>query len=273
MKNERIILFSLIFCFTAIIGIGGVLSSDTVQAAESTVSMNVIVSGTGGDVTNNPYIKNNIPSSDLANQVVEMAKNGTPMVVFGDGSGPKTMIIAGVHGNELSAQIAAMKMIDYLNGKQIKGTVYIVPFVAPSITAQNERNWNGQNLNSVANVAGTPTNQIVNKAKELKIVVLGDFHSTQPGGDPGKYSALCSKAPTYESYNIANYVSKQTGCKLIIYPKAGKKYPGAVEDISNLAGIPAVTCEVVSPHGTVATGSVDNSFNQMIALLKYKGVI
>ncbi len=36
-----------------------------------------------------------------------------------DGSGPKTMIIAGVHGNQLSAQIAAMKMVNYLNGKQI----------------------------------------------------------------------------------------------------------------------------------------------------------
>jgi hypothetical protein len=30
---------------------------------------------------------------------------------------------------------------------------------------------------------------------------------------------------------------------------------------------------VVSPHRIVASGSVDDSFNQMIALLKYKSII
>lgn len=235
--------------------------------------MEVIVTGAGGDVTKNSYIKQNIPASQLSTQVTELAKSGTPMITFGDGSGPNVMITAGVHGNELPAQIAAMKMINYLSNHQIKGTIYIVPFVAPSNTAQNTRLWNGQNLNSVANVAGTPTNQIINKAKTLQLNELGDFHSTQPGGVPGRDSVFCTKNPTYESYNIANYISSQTGSAFIVYNLAGAEYPGAVEDVSNLAGIPAVTCEVLSPHGTVAAGSVDKSYNQMMAFLRYKNVI
>ena len=34
-------------------------------------------------------------------------------------------------------------------------------------------------------------------------------------------------------------------------------YPGAVEDMSNLEGIPAVTCEVLSPHGTADSETID----------------
>jgi hypothetical protein len=40
-----------------------------------------------------------------------------------------------------------------------------------------------------------------------------------------------------------------------------------------LARIPAVTCEVKSSHGTVASGSVSKSYSQMLAFLKYNGVI
>ncbi|MGZ7116267.1 MAG: deacylase, partial [Methanobacterium sp.] len=135
------------------------------------------------------------------------------------------------------------------------------------------RLWNGQNLNSVANVVDTPSNQIINKAKQLQVNALGDFHSTQPGGVPGKNSIFCSKEPTYESYNIANYVSQQSGFALIVYKQAGTEYPGAVEDVSNLAGIPAVTCEVLSPHGVVREGSVNESYSQMMDFLRYKNIV
>ncbi|MGZ7109208.1 MAG: hypothetical protein ACXVHW_09585 [Methanobacterium sp.] len=148
--------------------------------------MEVIINGTGGDVTENHYIKNNIPDSQLTNQVVELAKNGTPMITFGNGSSPKVMIIAGTHGNELPAQIAAMKLINNLSTSQIKGTIYIVPFVAPSNTAQNIRFWNGQNLNSVTNVADTPSNQIMNKAKQLQSMRLEISILLRPAGFPVK---------------------------------------------------------------------------------------
>lgn len=247
----------------------------TVQAAQSTAAlkMKIIISGTGGTVTNNYYIKKNIPQSQLTSQIIALSKKGTPIIRFGNGSGPKVMIVAGVHGNELPSQIAAVKLANYLKGKSINGTVYIVPFVVPSNTAKTVRYWKGKNLNRVANVAGTPTNKILNLAKRLNISVLGDFHSTQPGGVPGKMAVFCSKHPTYKSYSIAKYISKKTGSSLIAYDQSGAEYPGALEDTTNLAGIPAATCEVLSPHGVVKSGSVTKSYNQMIALLKYKKII
>jgi predicted deacylase len=249
--------------------------SNYISEANSTNSpqFSIIINGTGGDVTKNSLIKNNIPQSTITNQVSALAKIGTPMVKFGNGNGPTVMIVAGVHGNELPATIAAMKLINYLNGKDINGTIYVVPFLIPANTAKSYRLWKGQNPNSVAQYSGTPTNSIIKLAQQLGVDALGDFHSTQPGGVPGKNSAMYTKIPNYESYLIASYISKQTGSALIGDTVAGQKYPGAVEDVCNLAGIPAVTCEVKSSHGYVASGSVDKSYSQMLAFLKYEKII
>ncbi|WP_424355171.1 succinylglutamate desuccinylase/aspartoacylase family protein [Methanobacterium sp. MBAC-LM] len=288
IKQKQIIAVLLVLCTTLLLGAGGIhlteinnyltgnlTSCVSVQASQSTsaVKMKVIISGTGGTVTNNYYIKKNIPQSQLTSQIVALSKKGTPIIRVGNGSGPKVMIVAGVHGNELPSQIAALKLVNYLKGKSIKGTVYIVPFVIPSNTAKDVRYWKGKNLNRVANIAGTPTNKILKLAKQLNISVLGDFHSTKPGGDPGKMAVFSSKHPTYQSYIIAKYICKKTGSPLIADNLAGVEYRGALEDTTNLAGIPAVTCEVLSPHGTVKSGSVTKSYNQMIALLKYKKII
>ncbi len=288
IKQKQIIAILLVICTAVLIGAGGIHLTETdnhlngnltsyasVQAVQSTstVKMKVIISGTGGTVTNNYYVKKNIPKSQLTSQILTLSKKGTPIIRVGNGSGPKVMIVAGVHGNELPSQIAALKLANYLKSRSIKGTVYIVPFVVPSNTAKNVRYWKGKNLNSVTNVAGTPTNKILKLAKKLNVTVLGDFHSTKPGGDPGKMSVFSTKHPTYQSYSIAKYISKKTGSSLIAYNQAGAEYPGALEDASNLAGIPSVTCEVLSPHGTVKSGSVTGSYNQMIALLKYKKII
>ena len=231
--------------------------------------MQVLIPGTGGDVINNSYIREYVPNSSLTSQVFELAKHGTPIIIFGDGSYPRVMISAGIHGHELPAQIASMKLINYLSNTPIKGTVYIVPFVAPSSTAQNIRLWNGMNLNSVANINGTPSNLLIKKAENLHVIVFGDFHSTQPGAVPGRDSILCTKIPTYESFIIANYISQKSESELIWEDVAGKSYPGAVEDNANLAGIPTVTCEVLSPHGIVTPTTIQKSLNQMITLLKY----
>jgi hypothetical protein len=235
--------------------------------------IDMVIGGTGGDVTSNYLINAYIPKTESTSSVVSAALSGTPMLTFGDGSGPKVLIVAGVHGNELPAPIAAIQLINYLNGKSIKGTVYVIPFAIPYDTATSSRYWQGQNPNSVANIPGTPTNQIVNLALSLNVNAIGDFHSTQPGGVPGQNAILCCKHPTYESHNIASYISAQTGCTLISSYQAGVDYPGALEDVCNLAGIPAVTCEVLSAHNTVASGSNDVSLSQMLAFLRYYNII
>lgn len=245
----------------------------TFSAGTYVARIEVIYSGNGGDITKNSLVYNSIPHTSITDQILAAAKKGTPMVTIGTGSGPKVMIVAGVHGNELPAVIAVMKLINDLSKKSMAGTIYVVPFAIPSNTVAVTRYWNGVNPNHVANQAGTPTNKIITMAKQLKVKALADFHSTQPGGVPGKNSILCTKYPTYESFKIALSISKQTGHSLIYEYQAGASYPGAVEDVCNLAKIPAVTCEVLSAHGTVASGSVTSSYNQMIAFLRYETLI
>ena len=233
------------------------------------IRIDIINTKTGGDITQNHVLYSYIPKTVLSSQIISKAKTGTPMAIFGDGNGPKILIVAGVHGNELPAPAAAMKLINYLNGKTIHGTIYIIPFAIPYNSAHTLRYWNGQNPNGVANVYGTPTNIIVNLAIKLHVNALGDFHSSQPGGVPGEDAVFCTKTPTYKSYEIASYISKKTGTSLITYIKAGVEYPGALEDECNLHGIPAVTCEVLQTHGKLTSAKLNKSYSEMIALLTY----
>ncbi|MBZ9570312.1 succinylglutamate desuccinylase/aspartoacylase family protein [Methanobrevibacter sp. TMH8] len=205
---------------------------------------------------------------------MKAAKKGTPVVKFGNGKGPKTLLVAGVHGSELSSQIAAMKLINKLNKKKnIKGTIYIIPFVAPKSTSLNVRFYNGKNLNSIANKKGSITNKIVLAAKANNIKIVGDFHCTMPGGNPGKNIIMGTKVPTSKSAKMAIGISKLTGHAYRNYYLAGAEYPGALEDVLNLNKIAAVTCEVKTPHGKVASGSIAASYKQMVAFLKYNKLV
>ena len=67
------------------------------------IKIDIINTKTGGDITQNTILYKNIPKTVLSAQIISKAKTGTPMVTFGDGNGPKILIVAGVHGNELPA--------------------------------------------------------------------------------------------------------------------------------------------------------------------------
>lgn len=258
--NIKKILMLLLF----VVAIIGIISS--VNAAEVTSYK----WGSGEDVTKNALIKKNIPKSQIATDTVKAAKKGTPIIKFDNDSGPKTLIVSGVHGSELSSQVASIKLINYLNKlekqKLIKGTVYVVPFLAPKSTAANVRFFKGMNLNSVAKKGGTLTNNVIKFAKVNKIDAAGDFHCSRPGGNPGKNIIFGTKENA-KSCKMSKAISKSVG-----HPYRNgqaKSYPGALESNLNLNKIPAVTCEVKTPHGTIAKGSVSASYKQMIAFLKY----
>jgi predicted deacylase len=157
--------------------------------------------------------------------------------------------------------------------KQYMVQSILIPFAIPYNSAHTQRYWKGQNPNMVANVYRTPTNIIVNLAMKLHVSVLGDFHSSQPGGVPGKDAIFCSQSPTYKSYAIASYISKNTGTSIITYKKAGVEYPGALEDECNLHVIPAVTCEVLETHGTVSSNKLNKSYCEIMALLTYYHIL
>lgn len=89
----------------------------------------------------------------------------------------------------------------------------------------------------------------------------------------GRMQYSSSQSPTYKSYAIASYISKNTGTSLITYKKAGVEYPGALEDECNLHGIPAVTCEVLETHGTVSSDKLNKSYCEIMALLTYYHIL
>ena len=182
-------------------------------------------------------------------------------------------ITAGVHGNEISSQVAAMKLIQYLETHPIKGTVYIMPFMNPKGTANNVRDYAGIHLNKKADVKGTISYKTVKLITKFKCKAYGDFHCTRPGGSPGKDVAMGTYKPTPKSATLAKFIAKNSKVSYKIYKKAGVEYPGALEDVVSLKGIPAVTCEVITPHGTVAKGSVSKSLSMMKSLLKFNSLL
>lgn len=250
-------------------GITEVISSNSGYYTLTTLNW-----GTGGDLTKNSVIMNNIDNTTLTQKVLESSKNGTVLLTFGNGNGKKIFINAGVHGNELSSIAAAFKLINTLSNldqSKINGTIYVICDLCPASAATSTRYFNGVNLNSAASTEGTISNNLIKIAESLNIEILGDYHCTMPGGTPGANTVFGTYAPTSESATIASYISNKCSVSKIIYSYAGVEYTGAVEDVCNLNGIAAVTCEVVTSHGTIASGSLEKSYNMMISLLQYSG--
>lgn len=227
----------------------------------------------GANVLKNKRIKANVPKSALVRKIIKLAKSGTPVIKFKGGKGKAVFITAGCHGNEIPSQVAAMKLIKYLETHYIKGTVYVMPFMNPKGTAANVRDYKGVHLNKKANKKGTISYKTVKLIKKFKCDAYGDFHATRPGGKPGKDLVFGSYKPTKKSATIAKYIAKNAKVKYKIYKRAGVEYPAALEDEVNLKGIPAVTCEVISPHGKIKKGSVSKSLLMMKTLLKYNKII
>jgi hypothetical protein len=232
----------------------------------------IISKKTGGRISENKDLRAYIPNNIIADRLIKAARYGTPMIRIGDLS-PKIMLIAGVHGNELPPQIAALWLAEELYGEDINGTIYIIPFAIPEATMKNSRRFKGFDMNRSAAVSGSVSNKIIKTADNLRVVSLADFHSTKPRSNPGIESVFCSKNPCPESYMIAKHITKITSSKVICHNNAGSLYGGAIEDESNLKGTAAVTCEVVSENCEVTPGSPEKSYNQMISYLKYFGIV
>ena len=227
----------------------------------------------GANVLRNQRIKAKVPNCALVRKIIRLARYGTPLIKFKGGNGKVVFITAGCHGNEIPPQVAAMKLIQYLQTHSIKGTVYVMPFMNPKGTAANVRDYKGIHLNKLAHKKGTISYKTVQLIKRFRCDAYGDFHSTRPGGKPGKDLVFGSYRPTKKSATIAKYIAKNAKVKYKIYSRAGLEYPGALEDEVNLKGIPAVTCEVLSPHGKIRKGSVSKSLLMMKTLLKYHKII
>ena len=225
----------------------------------------------GGYISRNRNLFSNIELTSLNKFILEKSVFGTPIFKLGDGE-KKILVLSGIHGNELSPQIANLKLMNGLIGDYLSATVFFIPFAAPKSSMYSERTFNSMDLNRSAHISNSLSNLILKTVLDLGIDFVGDFHSTAENSNPGFESIFSSKSPTPESFLMASYISRKVGSEIISIDFAGAAYKGAVEDVCNLNGVPAVTCEVLCPFSHVQTGSVETSLAQMKSFLEYFGV-
>ena len=235
------------------------------------LEMSYVCDFSGGYISRNRNLFGKLELNRLTQFILEKCTYGTPIFKLGDG-GNKILILSGIHGNELSPQIANVKLLNELIDVDLKNTLYFIPFASPKSTMYNERTFNDMDLNRSAHIKNSLSNLIVQAAENLAINFVGDFHSTAFNANPGIESVFSSKSPSPESYLIANYISRNVGSEVISFDFAGSSYKGAVEDVCNLKKIPAVTCEVLCPFANVIRGSVETSLAQMKSFLDYFGI-
>lgn len=235
------------------------------------LEMGYVSDFSGGYISRNQNLLNELTLNPLTQFILEKSVYGTPILRLGRG-GNRILVLSGIHGNELPPQIANMRIINELAYKELHNTIYFIPFASPKSSMFNERTFNDLDLNRAAHIKNSLSNLIIQAVDKFKISFVGDFHSTAVNANPGFESVFSSKSPCPESFLIANYIAGEVGCDIISYDYAGSSYKGAVEDVCNLKGIPAVTCEVLSPFANVATGSAERSYLQMRAFLSYFGI-
>ncbi|MBR1609886.1 MAG: succinylglutamate desuccinylase/aspartoacylase family protein [Methanobrevibacter sp.] len=225
----------------------------------------------GGFISKNSKLLEQLELNSLTQFVLEKSVYGTPVFKLGN-KGNKILILSGIHGNELPPQIANVYLLNEFASKDLNHTLFFIPFAAPKSTMNNERTFNARDLNRSAHINDSLSNLIIKLIDEMKINFVGDFHSTAYNSNPGFEAIFSSKSPSPESFLMANYIARDVGCEVISFDFAGSSYKGAVEDVSNLKGTPAITCEVVSPFANVASGSVERSYAQMKSFLSYFGI-
>jgi hypothetical protein len=193
---------------------------------------------TGGNVVKNSEINNYIPHTEYALNLFSWLNKGSIVLKYGDGSGSPILISAGIHGNETEANISIMKYLEYIKDKNIKGTLYVIPFALPYSTSINSRFYHGYDPNRRAHVTGTPGWNIIQFARNKGIKYILDVHS----GLSVPYNGLLNLNPSIPSVGLkwASYISHNTGCGYVF--KSMDK--GMLRTESAKYGINHVTIEV-----------------------------
>lgn len=244
------------------------LTGKNIYTVYNKVTMTILKWGNKGDISKIKLIKKNMPNNKWVKKVVAATKKGNPLLKFEGGEGKTVFLTVGVHGNELSSQVAGMKLIKHLTKTPIKGTVYIIPFVNIKAISHKVRHT-GVDYNRVAHKSGTISNKIVKLVVKCHADAYGDFHTTQPGGLPGKNIVIGFKNPAKKSYAMTNYIAKYAKVNKRLYNYAGDQFIGALVDNVNKKGIIGVICEVMLSHNTVTAKTVKLSCSMMDALLKF----
>ena len=134
-------LFAILICLMPAFAEESPADTTTTISTDSSPTISTLDGGLAGDVTKNPEITANVPQTDSSKEILEKQKQGSTVIQYGDGTGNKLLIWAGIHGNEEEANIATMQYLEYIKGLQFDGTLYVVPFAIPKDTAVNRRDY------------------------------------------------------------------------------------------------------------------------------------
>ena len=125
------------------------------------------------------YFRLNVSSNDRVSSFVPI-----PVASFKNGSGPKILLLGGVHGDEFEGQVLLMKLMRTLDIANVRGQLIILSAAnAPAAFAGSRTSpLDGKNLNREypGNPRGTPTEEIAYLIEhELlpRVQYLLDFHS------------------------------------------------------------------------------------------------
>lgn len=250
----------------------GTISGQSKYVVKNKIALIIMKWGNKGDVSKAYLIKTNIPNNEWVKKMVAATKQGNPLIIIQGANSKKVFMTAGVHGNELAPQIAAMKTIDYLTKTPVKGTVYFMPFVNIKAITNHVR-LTDYDYNRIAHKKGTVSNNIVNLIIKYKCDNYADFHSTVRPGIPGQNIILGYKSPAKKCVDLTNYLAKNCKVNKRLYSYAGQVYAWALADRVNHMGTPAVICEVVSPVNKASPQSISLSYKMMNSYLKYNSLI
>jgi hypothetical protein len=258
-------LFSLSGSYAAAANNTSISNNSSVNSSQSTYNISFFDKTVGGNVLNNTVINEDIPKTNLSNTIFNMTRNGSVILKFGNGNGPKILISVGVHGNEPQANIAGMMYLEFIKDKQFNGTLYIIPFDIPQDTAQDTRYYDGLDPNRIANINGTPSWKIVQFARDNGIQYFIDIHSGG-GVGPNGFIYVNQNSTTLEK-NWVNYIVSKTDCDTGLDAADG---PGMIRDAAHSYGINSITLETERDTTPVMTAAMAE-FKMLIAAVTYLG--
>ena len=240
-------------------------NNSSVNTSQSTYNISYFDKTVGGNVLNNTVINEDIPKNNLSDTIFNMTRNGSVILKFGNGLGPKILISVGVHGNEPQANIAGMMYLEFIQDKQFNGTLYIIPFDIPQDTAQDTRYYDGLDPNRIANINGTSSWKIVQFARDNGIQYFIDIHS---GGGVGPNGFIyVNQNATAAEKNWVNYIVSKTNCGTGLDAADG---PGMIRDAAHSYGINSITLETERDTAPVMTAAMAE-FKMLLAAVTYLG--
>lgn len=266
-RNSRLylIILGFIICILA--------STPTSSAAVTNTSSNssyhiyYLDKSVGGNVQANSEIRNNIPKTSLSSQIFNMTKNGSVVVKFGNGKGPKLLISTGVHGNEEEANIAVIKYLEYIKNKKFNGTLHIIPFDIPRDTALNSRLYKGKDPNRIANIKGTPGYNIIKFAKNNGIKYILDVHSGSGVPSGGWIYVNSPSTLTITEKKWFSYIKSHSQCSV---STNSANSPGMIRCFARINGINCITLEV-ERDSIPTTSAASMEYKLIVAAVKYLG--